>query len=143
MDNKITNSISPAKRSLLRRLEELLPQIEDGLARGYSHSVMHAELPTLGITVSLSYYHRALRLLRKERREGKRMLGPTPPSKPVQLKEMQCKDQQLDNARVTHLSSAFEEKTVETVRKIDVVPTETKKFRWSGKEISGRDWTQF
>ncbi len=143
MENKLTNSIPPTKRSLLRQLEELLPQIEDGLARGYSHSVMHAELPTLGITVSLPYYHRALRLLRKERREGKRMLGPTPPYEPLQLKETQFKDQRPDNARVTDLSSAFEEKTVETVSKIGVVPTEPKKFRWSGKEISGRDWTQF
>lgn len=143
MENKLTSSISPTKRSLLRQLEDLLPQIEDGLAQGYSHSVMHAELPTLGITISLPYYHRALRLLRKERRERKRMFGTTPPSESVQLKDTQFRDQQLDNERVTDLSSAFGERTVETVRKIGVVPTETKKFRWSGKEISGRDWTQF
>jgi hypothetical protein len=143
MENILIDSISPTKRSLLRQLEELLPQIEDGLARGYPHSVMHAELPTLGITISLPYYHRALRLLRKERREQKRLFGSTPPSELVQLKGTQFKDSQLDNARVTDLSTAFEARADETVSKIVEVPTETKKFRWSGKEISGRDWTQF
>jgi len=54
MVNQITIGISSDKRSVLRRLEDLLPEIEDGLARGFSHAVMHAALPQVGINITLA-----------------------------------------------------------------------------------------
>ncbi|MBD8675129.1 hypothetical protein [Massilia sp. CFBP 13647] len=143
MANKLTSGIPPTKRAVLRQLEDLLPQIEDGLAQGYSHAVMHAELPALGINISLPYYHRVLRLLRKERREGKRVPSPALPCAPVQQEEAQSEVQQPRNTRADGFPGAFPGMTNELVRKIDVEPAETKKFRWSGKELLDKDWTQF
>lgn len=76
MVNKLISAIPDTKRSVLRQLEDLLPEIEDGLAKGYSHAAMHAALPALGINIGLPYYHRALNLLRNERRQGKHRHAP-------------------------------------------------------------------
>ncbi|WP_323144918.1 hypothetical protein [Massilia phyllosphaerae] len=137
MVNMLTKGIPADKRSVLRRIEDLLPQIEDGLAKGYSHAAMHAELPVLGINISLPYYHRVLHKLRAERRLAGFGLTPTREKTP----EPQA--QQGSAANALDLNSAFAEGCLDAIGTIVTESEEPKPFRWKGHDVLTRDFSKF
>lgn len=142
MPNLLTTSVAATERSVVRQLEDLLPQIEDGLARGYSHAVMHAALPALGINISLAYYHRALRLLRQERKEGKRLQGPQE-LVPAPLGEMSPPAEYHGTASPSNLSGPIVEKAADHIGNISPEPNKALPFRWKGQEFLNKDWSNF
>ena len=142
MANLITDEISSATRSVVRRLEDLLPQIEEGLSRGYSHAGMHAALSALGINISLAYYHRVLRLLRKERRDGKsRAVVPLPvPDVPPAVALPNMPDELM---RMPNLACALALKDMDQTGNISVEKAPIQPFRWKGQEFLDKDWSNF
>jgi len=143
MVNKLINGIPNGKRSVLRQLEDLLPEIEEGLAKGYSHAAMHAALPALGINIGLPYYHRALNMLRRERREGKRepTLIETPPPGPEPEVAPPAPGQ--SNLKAPILPVAFAGTLPDPASTISGESPGPKPFKWSGREFLDKDWTNF
>lgn len=143
MVNELTIGVPSDKRSVLRRLEDLLPQIEDGLARGYSHAVMHAALPQLGINISLPYYHRVLHKLRKERREGRQ--APTLPKLLPALGQLPQAKAEVPacDVKTTELSSAFIKGAPGQSSTISGGSGETQMFKYRGEALLNRDFTKF
>lgn len=141
MANLLTNDISSTTRSVIRQLEDLLPQIEDGLARGYSHAAMHATLPALGINISLAYYHRALRLLRQERQakkpQAERLLDSFPLPDASQLAA------NAGDTSESNLSGAIAVKASGQLGNISPEQTRPQPFRWKGQEFLNKDWKNF
>lgn len=142
MANLLTSGVSSTTRSVVRQLEDLLPQIEDGLARGYSHAVMHAALPSLGINISLAYYHRALRLLRKERREGKQ-LQVAQYLAPIQLPDASQLEGQAGDTKASNVSAALTDKASVRISDISAEQPQIQPFRWNGLELINKDWSNF
>jgi hypothetical protein len=142
MANLLADEISSATRSVVRRLEDLLPQIEAGLSRGYSHAGMHAALSALGINISLAYYHRVLRLLRKERRDGKlRTVAPLPvPALPPAVAPPSMPDELL---RTPDLPCALALKEINQTGNISAEKAPIQPFRWKGQEFLNKDWSNF
>lgn len=143
MVNKITIGIPSEKRSVLRQMEDLLPQIEDGLSRGYSHAVMHAALPEVGINITLPYYHKVLHKLRKERRDRKKSSAPLniPPA-PDEMSHgadlspaVSAKPVELPTAIAVGVSGQ-----AGTITEGSDGPT---LFKYKGKALLDRDWTEF
>lgn len=141
MANLLTSGAAAPPRSMVRQLEDLLPQIEEGLAQGYSHAVMHAALPSLGINISITYYHRVLRLLRKERREGKQsQVQPIAPDRPPVAPPATAQD---GNARERDLSTTLTEEASSQIGNITAEQPQTQPFRWKGQEFLNKDWSNF
>jgi hypothetical protein len=142
-------SLPASTRSVLRKLEGLLPQIEEGLAQGYSHAVIHGALEELGITVGLPYYHRALHKLRRERREGK--LQSCSPPRPLetpmrdraQINEAQSSPALYDARRGDDLSVAVAQELAEPMGNMSKEPTQVQTFRWKGQDFLNKDWSNF
>jgi hypothetical protein len=144
MINKLTSGIPANKRSVLRQLEDLLPQIEDGLARGYTHAVMHAALPEVGIQISLQYYHRVLHMLRQERRQGKKSgrivdLSSAPSDSPPEADQLPTPLQ----AKTGELSNAIAEGTPGQLATIDTAAEGATLFKYRGQALLQRDWAKF
>lgn len=142
MVNKLTVNVPAGRRSVLRRLEDLLPEIEQGLAAGYTHADMHAALPSLGINVGLPYYYRALHKLRKERREGTACPVPAPVARTEILKPDK-QDAALPSPNKGDFSGALTPSPASTVATIVGEQSGPKKFRWSAKEFLAIDWENF
>lgn len=143
MINKLITGLPNDKRSVIRQLEDLLPEIEEGLAKGYSHATMHAALPALGINIGLPYYHRVLNMLRRERREGKRkpLLITTPPPGPSQEGATPAPGRSDPKAPV--LAVALAKNLPETAGTINGESSGPKPFKWSGREFLDKDWSNF
>jgi len=141
MVNILTKGIPTDKRSVLRRIEDLLPQIEDGLAKGYSHAVMHAELPALGINISLPYYHRVLHKLRAERQLAKNKLESG--LNPTREQTPRPQAQQGSTANALDSTSAFSEGCRDAIGTIVTESEEPKRFRWNGQDVLTRDFSKF
>lgn len=141
MVNKIINGIPDAKRSVLRQLEDLLPEIEEGLAKGYSHAAMHAALPALGINIGLPYYHRVLNLLRNERRQGKHR------GTPVETQKARREAPELASApsdvKAAVLPVVLAKTSPEAPSNINSESSGPKPFTWSGREFLEKDWSNF
>lgn len=136
-------------RSVLRKLEGLLPQIEEGLAHGYSHAVIHGALAELGITVGLPYYHRALHKLRRERREG-RLQDTSPPRSletpmrdRAQINEAHSFPASYGVGRGDDLSVAIAQELAEPMGNMSKEPTQVQPFRWKGQDFLNKDWSNF
>jgi len=142
MVNKLTVSVPPGRRSVLRRLEDLLPEIEQGLAEGYTHADMHAALPSLGINVGLPYYYRALHKLRKERREGTARPLPAPVTR-TEVPQSEKQDAALPSPNKGDFSGAITPSPASLVATIVGEQSGPKKFRWSGQEFLNKDWENF
>lgn len=68
-------------RSVIRRLKEHLPAIEQCVEAGYSHQAIHEWLVSAGLAISFKYYESALSRLRKAaKRSGPSTAAPTRPS---------------------------------------------------------------
>jgi hypothetical protein len=143
MVNELTIGIPATQRTALRRLGDLLPQIEHGLANGYSHAAMHAELTTLGIYISLPYYHKVIHRLRKEQRQGARPPSLAPLSVPQETAEALVQVQQAGEPKASNLSTGFTERSDSSAGTISVESGTPAKFRWKGEEILNRDWSKF
>jgi hypothetical protein len=141
MVNKLIAEIPSAKRSLLRQLEDLLPEIEEGLAKGYSHAAMHAALPALGINIGLPYYHRALNMLRRERREGKHRQIPPQTSGPE--RELPTPAPERSDMKAPVLPVAFVKTSLDAPSTINSESSGPKPFTWSGREFLEKDWSNF
>ncbi|WP_141839315.1 hypothetical protein [Herbaspirillum sp. SJZ107] len=137
MINMITKGIPSEKRSVLRRLQEVLPQIEDGLANGYSHKDMHAALGQLGISISLTYYHRVLAMLRKEKRESTAVV----PETRQRVKEnRRLTGSTGADLKAPDLSVAFNEESVAATSSIVEQPSEPREFKWDAKAAEKVNW---
>ena len=143
MTNTFIGRIPSGSRSVIRRLEDLLPEIEAGLARGYPHAMMHAELPALGINISFAYYERVLRLLRQERRNAERCLkgtsSPTPadttkPEAPVTLPPI---------SKMNDLTGAISDREDGSADKVAEARVGPQPFRWKGADLLNKDWSDF
>ena len=145
MTNQLTDRIPPATRSVIRRVEDLLPQIEDGLVRGYSHAVMHAELATFGINISFAYYERVLRLLRQERRLAEQPCRGT--SNPAQVPGEDDKQAAIvtrpAETKVDDLTGAIPGQTSGSIDKVTVARSSPAPFRWKGSDLLNKDWSEF
>jgi len=125
-------------------MEDLLPEIEDGLARGYSHAVMYAALPEVGINITLAYYHRVLHKLRQERRDGRK--APTMPDMPsAQAPAPQEPAQALDasQTKAVELSNAIAQGAPGQIATIDKGSGEAPLFKYRGAALLDRDFSQF
>lgn len=151
-ENIVTEStlrLPASSRTVLRKLEGLLPQIEAGLAQGYSHAVIHAALAELGITVGLPYYYRALHKLRKERRnandhsvsKSERMNAPS--SDMAQINEVQSNAASNDDPKSDDLSVVIGQKSSEQIGNISNERPGIKPFRWRGEDFLNKDWSNF
>lgn len=142
MTNKLTNGIPTNKRSLLRQLEDLLPQIEDGLACGYSHAVMHAALPELGINITLAYYHRVLHKLRQERRDRK-VTPPMPDPGPAPSPQDPAPALDASQTRTAELSNAIADDAPAQIGNMDKGPGDAPLFKYRGQALLDRDFSKF
>jgi hypothetical protein len=143
MVNELTTGVSEDQRSVLRRLQDLLPQIEKGLAEGYSHAVMHAQLPKLGIDISLGYYHRVLHKLRKEEREGKQKRSSEPIAATDRLSGPSVQVEPSCTAKAANLQGAIADQSGDFGGTITVKPPKPKSFGWTGEEALTRDFSKF
>lgn len=141
MVNKLINVIPVAKRSVLRQLEDLLPEIEEGLAKGYSHAAMHAALPAFGINIGLPYYHRALNLLRNERRQGKHR--DTPVEMPKASPEAPAPAPTSSDVKAPVLPVVLAKSSPDAPSNINSESSGPKPFTWSGREFLEKDWSNF
>lgn len=140
MVNKLTNNVPASARSVIRQLADVLPEIEDGLLRGYSHAVMHAALPALGINVSLPYYYKMLHKLRQERRDKALSPEATQPAVPHSTAPIAG---HTDVTKATVLSTAIDEIAAGELCTIPVAPSATQPFRWKAKDFLSKDWSNF
>lgn len=142
MTNPLTHDIPPTARSVLRQLEDLLPQIEEGLTRGYSHAAMHASLSKLGINITLAYYHRSLRILRQERKSTGEPFGITSVA-PAIVSKTQLKVTTPSNMKADDLPNALTEQASDSKADITAERTPPRPFRWKGADLLNKDWSQF
>lgn len=149
MIKELTIRLPASTRTILRQLEDLLPQIEDGLAQGYSHAVIHAALAELGIKIGLSYYHRALHKLRKEKREGRVPRGSVSQSEIAPVRSPLLGDMrqpsvcQHETTRASDISDAITPKGECQIVDIRTERPQSQPFRWKGQEFLTKDWTNF
>lgn len=141
MVNKLITALPDAKRSVLRQLEDLLPEIEDALAKGYSHAALHAALPALRINIGLPYYYRALNMLRRERREGKQRR--TSPQTSESGPELSTAALARSDAKAPVLPVALAKSSSEGASNINGESSGPKPFTWSGREFLQKDWSKF
>lgn len=142
MVNKLTIGIPANKRSVLRQMEDLLPQIEDGLARGYSHESMHAALPEVGINITLAYYHRVLHKLRKEQRDGKK--APTMPDLlPAPTQHEPAQALESCQTKTPELLNAIADDRPGQIVTISEGSEEPPLFKYRGKALLDRDFSTF
>jgi hypothetical protein len=144
MVNQLTKNLSSKDRSVLRQIEDLLPQIEEGLAAGYSHAAMHAQLPALGINISLKYYHLVLHKLRKEKREGRKVVGLQPTVVAPSQSEQAGSDRTLvPVAKDGVLPGAFVNDSSGPVSTMVQKLGEPKSMRWDPQAADKRDISTF
>jgi hypothetical protein len=144
MVNEITKNLSSKDRSVLRQIEDLLPQIEEGLAAGYSHAAMHAQLPALGINISLKYYHLVLHKLRKEKREGGKVVSLRAPVLTPSQSELVGPDLPLAPVvKARGLSVAIASDSTGPVSTMVQTSGEPKSLRWDPQAADKRDISSF
>lgn len=144
MDSKLVAVVPDDQRSVLRRMEDLLSEIEEGLTKGYSHAAMHGALPSLGIHISLAYYHRVLRKLRQERRDGKAQGRGSTLERPMRAQSQETAANPVaDAAKTEELQSPIAGSDSSSAGNIKQQTNDVKPFRWKGRDFLTRDWSNF